>query len=68
MPELKPCPFCGSVSEVTLHYYKPDGEHLMETYIPYCLNEDCFMRNNMTGFDTEKEAVEACNRRATHDD
>ena len=58
MTELKPCPFCGS--KASLHE-KP----AKQAWIVECTNGTC-PASYMIGWDyeTEKEAIEAWNRRA----
>lgn len=57
MEGLKPCPFCGSDGVVS---QKKD----LETWIVECSNQRC-PASYMIGWDyeTEKEAIEAWNRR-----
>jgi hypothetical protein len=62
MIELKSCPFCGSESAIAYHINSRPPYR--EAYIPYCLNDECFMNMNEFCFATEEEAVEAWNRRA----
>ena len=53
--KLKPCPFCGSKAKMILHM------EFGNAYIQ-CLNtEECGIRQEW--FDSEKEAIEAWNRR-----
>ena len=65
MIELKSCPFCGSESAIAYHINSRPPYR--EAYIPYCLNDECFMNMNEFCFATEEEAVEAWNRRADND-
>lgn len=61
MIELKSCPFCGSESAIAYHINSRPPYR--EAYIPYCLNDECFMNMNEFCFATEEEAVRAWNRR-----
>lgn len=61
MAELKPYPFCGSESAIAYHINSRPPYR--EAYIPYCLNDECFMNMNEVCFATEEEAVRAWNRR-----
>ena len=59
MTDMKPCPFCGS--EATIEH-----KNVLETWIVECSNTNCpasYMIGN--DYDTEEEAIEAWNRRAT---
>ena len=62
MTELKPCPFCGSESAIAYHINSRTPYE--DAYIPYCLNDECFMNMNEFCFATEEEAVRAWNRRS----
>lgn len=64
MIELKSCPFCGSESAIAFHINSRPPHS--EAYIPYCLNDECFMNMNEFCFATEEEAARAWNRRATN--
>ena len=55
--ELKPCPFCGAEGDITYNYDKK--------FVPYCTNNDCFLNEIDYGFETEQEAIESWNRRAS---
>ena len=59
MIELKPCPFCGGTPVLIEHKY--DLSHILYGY-------DCYGDDHHTCgvgyFETQKEAVEAWNRRA----
>ena len=54
MAELKPCPFCGGKAEVC-----EDGSWYWEWEV-HCLND---IRHRIEYYHTEKEAIEAWNRR-----
>lgn len=56
MDELKPCPFCGNAGMITYNVFNG--------FIPFCINDSCILNELEYGFDTEKEAMEAWNRRA----
>lgn len=59
MPELKPCPFCGSIA-VIYEYDDVLGEH----YIVECKSENgCFVKPKTEWFDTKGMAIGAWNRR-----
>jgi len=53
--ELKPCPFCGGVAEVSM------DEDWYYEWTVCCLNDS---RHSLRYFNSEEEAVEAWNRRA----
>lgn len=53
---LKVCPFCGAKGNILYHP--------MHGYVPYCTNDSCILSRSEYSFDTEKEAIEAWNRRA----
>ena len=59
MAELKPCPFCGGVA--TQLY-----SAVSDTYIYGCYTSCCMgnAQNHFYRFETDKEAIEAWNRRA----
>lgn len=57
MTELKPCPFCGENGSVTFN--------TVNGFVPFCTNDNCLLNELDIGFDTEGEAVEAWNRRAS---
>ncbi|MBR4930400.1 MAG: Lar family restriction alleviation protein [Bacteroidaceae bacterium] len=51
-PDLKPCPFCGCVGNVTVWY-----THYAETlYKVECINSGCFIRPH-TEFSPSRETV-----------
>ena len=59
---LKPCPFCGGESEIGFrlscyNHWKPEG------FFPRCKDTKCIGRTYRK-YHTEKEAIEAWNRRA----
>ena len=54
MAELKPCPFCGG--EVLLEW-----DYYCDTYIVYCRDCGCYVRQHYT---VKDEAIEAWNRRS----
>lgn len=54
---LKSCPFCGAEGDINYNYDKK--------FAPYCINEDCFLNELDHGFETEQEAIEVWNRRAS---
>lgn len=55
---LKPCPFCGSEGDITYNYDKK--------FAPYCTNNFCMLNELDYGFETEREAIEAWNRRVNN--
>ena len=60
MVELKPCPFCGG--EAVL-----EGTYITRTwqaYEIYCKNQNCLGHYINQGFNSEKEAARAWNKRA----
>lgn len=57
MIELKSCPFCGRKA-ILAKYQEIDGEHAYQVYCP-----DTVIRIHTKWFHTEKEAIEAWNRR-----
>ena len=67
MTELKPCPFCGRSFLEVGHVFNPDafwdGGLLGEDY--YRIS--CGYCNLVMKWDTEREAIEAWNRRANDD-
>lgn len=56
MTELKFCPFCGE--DATVSYNTVFG------FVPWCGNPDCILNDLTHGYETEREAAEAWNRRA----
>ena len=66
MEQLKSCPFCGGEgiigSEVS--WFNPAGK---DEYYVACFNEYCDVQPRTIYMDTEKEAIEAWNRRADND-
>lgn len=62
---LKPCPFCGGKAErKETEKYIGLGRSIPQYYIR-CGNEDCSLYVATCNRDTEEEAVEIWNRRAT---
>ena len=57
MTELKPCPFCGGNIEIISTY---SDDLLNQYWYFFCTN--CLIESTL--YDTEKEAINACNRRA----
>ena len=55
LPPLKPCPFCGGKARLL---FKP----IMDSELWVCECDDCFAKTYHE--DTQREAVEAWNRRA----
>ena len=55
MNELKACPFCGETATVSFntHY----------GFVPWCENSECILNDLTHGYNSEKEAIEAWNRR-----
>lgn len=61
-PDLKPCPFCGSMAWISVYEFE-DGSN--EWRIHCWHDDDCFLQNYaQLGFETEKEAILAWERRA----
>lgn len=62
MPELKPCPFCGGEAFVDVHsFWNEDTQDFTDhTYGAGC--EVCLVKT-ISFYNTEKEAIEAWNRR-----
>lgn len=58
MPELKLCPFCGGKA-ILEKYQEFGGKNVYQVYCP-----DATTQVRTKWFHTEKEAVEAWNRRA----
>lgn len=52
----KVCPFCGSDAMIIYDVFNK--------FVPFCINNTCILNGLNAGFDTEKEAMEAWNRRA----
>lgn len=63
MAELKPCPFCGGVA---VQVYSINAD----TYVYGCFTSACMgnAQNHLHRFGTDKEAIEAWNRRAKSDE
>ena len=61
MPELKPCPFCGSASFFGDSFVDHEGHGFVVRYFVEC--NGCLSRG--PAMPTLKEAEEAWNRRAT---
>ena len=59
--QLKPCPFCGSKAEI-------EHKRNLLTWIVQCSNQSC-PASYMIGadYETEEQAIDAWNRRATND-
>lgn len=56
MPELKPCPFCGS--EALISWNNKFG------WQAFCENDSCFMSQIIsTTFETEEQAIHSWNNR-----
>lgn len=62
MAELKPCPFCGRKA-ILAKYQEIDGEHAYQVYCP-----DAVIQIHTKWFHTEKEAIEAWNRRKNNNE
>ena len=62
MNELKPCPFCGGKADMITNDGRTKAEKLR--YHPCCHNQQCIMFVGGIWFNTEKEAIEAWNRRS----
>ena len=63
--ELKPCPFCGGKAERKETYnYFWSGRSIPQYFIK-CSNKECGVYVATCNRDTEEEAVEIWNRRAT---
>ena len=60
MEKLKPCPFCGSEAYVTRHIFFGTDD----TFGVICKNGKCYT-SGWQFYGTEKDAVEAWNRRAS---
>jgi Lar family restriction alleviation protein len=58
MAELKKCPFCGGEAKFT---YSVNGSHM---HI-HCEDTNCIGSTIMNDYETEAEAIEAWNNRAT---
>ena len=70
MPDLKPCPFCGSrpVLQTDTRYPRPECEP-RKAYEVVCKNWDCIIGYVDERYRlTEQEAIEAWNRRANDED
>lgn len=61
MDNLKPCPFCGRKA-VLEKYQEFDGKNVYQVYCP-----DATTQVRTKWFHTEKEAIEAWNRRVPND-
>lgn len=60
MPELKPCPFCGS--EAMTSWNNKFG------WQAFCENDSCFMSQIIaTTFETEEQAIQSWNDRTRYD-
>ena len=61
MSKLKPCPFCGGEAELVQHQVVgyPD-----DFYVE-CVTNECIMSLGGLCYETEKEAIEAWNRRVS---
>lgn len=59
MCELKPCPFCGGRASVRHH-----GD-MIESYLVYCMNEDCKVEPQTHTYLRKEDAIEAWNRRCS---
>lgn len=59
-PDLKPCPFCGGAATQVFSVNA-------ETYVYGCYTNGCMgnAQNNLHRYNTDKEAIEAWNRRAS---
>lgn len=57
MPELLPCPFCGSLAR--MHRLSGIGG-----FCAHCSDEDCFVGPELKGYHSEDEAVRQWNQRA----
>lgn len=55
MAELKPCPFCGEEAIVSWN--------TVYGFCPWCSNPNCILNDLVHGYDTEKKATKAWNRR-----
>lgn len=60
MEELKPCPFCNGKSEII-----DTGNHYPRTFYRIVCCSSCAVQGKF--YDTEEEAIEAWNRRATNE-
>lgn len=54
---IKRCPFCGAIPTLEWAFNT-------ETYRVECPTENCYASETIISFDTEKEALDAWNRRA----
>ena len=61
MTELLPCPFCGGEATIQHQFHKV-GADVLDWFGVYCVNPFCA---HVCGHDTEAEAVEAWNTRAS---
>lgn len=64
MNELKPCPFCGRKPSRVRQHYVPGTANIYYSVECKAPMTKCFIKPKTTYCKTEKQAIEAWNRRA----
>ncbi len=63
--ELKPCPFCGDKADMIENSGRVKNQP--KSFHPCCHNRECIMFIGAQWYNSEKEAINAWNRRADNE-